>query len=48
MYFKVSAEVAKTIPRNQKLNIALQVYGVFQQKSNDTSYLQMEIVETKL
>ena len=48
MYFKVKPAVANTIPLNQKLNIAIQIYGVFHQRSNDTSYLQMEVVEVKV
>ena len=44
MYFKMKPEVVSSIPLNQKINICIQVFGVFQEKGGDTSYLQMEVV----
>ena len=48
MYFKVKPVVSNTIPLNQKVNVTIQIYGVFNQKSNNTAYLQMEVVEVKV
>jgi hypothetical protein len=45
MYFKVGAPLAGIIPLNENLNIVIQIYGVFHQKSVDMAYLQMEIVK---
>ena len=44
IFFKIKPEVAAAVPLYQKVNIVIQVYGVFKQKSSDTSYLQMEVV----
>jgi hypothetical protein len=48
LYFKMVPQVANSIPLNQKINITIQVFGIFQQKANDTSYLQMEVVSASV
>ena len=45
IYVKVKSELGNTIPHNPKLNLALQIYGVFQKNSNGLAYLQMEVIQ---
>ena len=45
MYFKIKPEVACTIVPNKMLNVVIEIFGVFQQKSADTAYLQMNVIQ---
>lgn len=46
-YLKVTKEQADMVPRNQQLNVSINVYGVFHQTSTKTSFLQMELTGFK-
>ena len=45
IYFKIKPEVACTIVPNKMLNVVIEIFGVFQQKSADTAYLQMNVIQ---
>ena len=45
MYFKIKPEVACTIVPNKMLNVVFEIFGVFQQKSADTAYLQLNVIQ---
>ena len=47
LYLKITNDQALAIPKNQKLNVALLVYGVFSQASTGLSFLQMEVTDFK-
>ena len=47
LYLKITNYQALAIPKNQKLNVALLVYGVFNQASTGLSFLQMEVSDFK-
>ena len=46
-YIKINPDQAEQIPRNQKINVSVNVYGVFNQTSTNTSFLQMEMTGFK-
>ena len=48
LYLKISEEQALTIPKNQKLHLAVSIYGVFTQSSSNLSFLQMELTSFKV
>jgi hypothetical protein len=43
LYIRIQNDMAMAIPRNQKLNVSVHVYGVFYQTSTKLSFLQMEV-----
>ena len=43
IYLKINAEQFQAIPKSQKLNLAINIYGVFTQSSSNASFLQMEL-----
>jgi hypothetical protein len=43
LYLRITPDQALAIPKNQKLNVSVHVYGVFYQTSTKLSFLQMEI-----
>ena len=43
IYFRVSDELAKSIPKNRRLLVSVNVYGVFEQTSSGLSFLQIEL-----
>jgi hypothetical protein len=43
LYIRMTEDQAMAVPRNQKLNVAIHVYGVFHQASTKFSFLQMEV-----
>ena len=47
VYLKISEEQFHNIPRNQKLHLAVNVYGLFTQSSSNLSFLQMELTSFK-
>ena len=46
-YIKMTAEQANQLPRNQQINISVNIYGVFHQASSKLSFLQMELTGFK-
>ena len=46
-YIRMDPEKANELPRNQQLNISINVYGVFYQTSSKNSFLQMELTGYK-
>jgi len=46
-YIKMDPEQAAQVPKNQQLNISVNVYGVFYQNSTKNSFLQMELTGFK-
>ena len=46
-YIRMNPEQAALVPKNQQLNISVNVYGVFHQTSTKTSFLQMELTGFK-
>ena len=47
LYLKMTNDQALSIPKNQKLNVAVNLYGVFYQASTKLSFLQMEVTDFK-
>jgi hypothetical protein len=47
MYLKISDEQFQNLPKNQKLHLSVNVYGVFTQSSSNLSFLQMELTTFK-
>ena len=47
IYLKMSDEQAASLPKNQKLRISVNIYGVFVQASTDLCFLQMELTTFK-
>src|SRR3977135_468667 len=46
-YIRMNPEQAALVPKNQQLNVSVNLYGVFHQSSTKTSFLQMEITGFK-
>ena len=46
-YIRMNPEQAALVPKNQQLNVSVNVYGVFHQTSTKTSFLQMELTGFK-
>jgi len=46
-YIKMDSVQASTVPKNQQLNISVNIYGVFFQASSKNSFLQMELTGFK-
>ena len=46
-YIRMNPEQDDLVPKNQQLNVSVNVYGVFQQNSTKTSFLQMELTGFK-
>ena len=42
-YIRMTPDQALVIPKNQKMNISVYVYGIFYQTSTKISFLQMEV-----
>jgi hypothetical protein len=47
IYLKMSEGQVASLPKNQKLRISVNVYGVFEQASTKLSFLQMELTTFK-
>ena len=47
LYLKINAEQFEKLPKNQKLHLSVNIYGVFTQSSSNLSFLQMELTGFK-
>ena len=47
LYLKISEDQYLNKPKNQKLHLAVSIYGVFTQSSSNLSFLQMELTSFK-
>ena len=48
LYLKINAEQFEKLPKNQKLHLSVNIYGVFTQSSSNLSFLQMELTSFKV
>ena len=46
-YIRMNPEQAALVPKNQQINVSVNVYGVFYQASSKNSFLQMELTGFK-
>lgn len=47
VYLKITEEQFHNLPKNQKLHLAVNIYGLFTQSSSNLSFLQMELTSFK-
>ena len=47
IYLKINEEQFRNLPKNQKLHLSVNIYGVFTQNSSNLSFLQMELTTYK-
>ena len=47
IYLKINEEQFRKLPKNQKLHLSVNIYGVFMQNSSNLSFLQMEMTTYK-
>ena len=47
LYLKINEKQFNSLPKNQKLHLSVNIYGVFTQSSSNLSFLQMELTNFK-
>jgi hypothetical protein len=48
LFLRINEDQFKSLPKNQKLHLSVNIYGVFTQSSSKLSFLQMELTNFKV